>query len=168
VEYVFRRVLGVLDVEVGYSGGVIPNPTYEQVCFDATGHAEVAQVTFDPRVISYGQLLEAFWAIHDPTQVDGQGPDIGDQYRSAIYTHSPEQQSAAEASRTRAQARFARPITTEIRPLTAFYPAEDEHQAYYEHSEDEPYCHVLPRVVSAEQKPARASLEPGPHPRRLR
>lgn len=150
VEYVFRQVPGVLDVEVGYSGGFVPHPTYEQVCFDATGHAEVAQITFDPRVVSYDQLLEVFWAVHDPTQVDGQGPDIGDQYRSAIFTHSPEQQAAAEASRTRAQARFTRPITTEIRPLTAFYPAEDYHQAYYEHSGDEPYCHVLPRGLLKE------------------
>ncbi len=144
VEHVFRRVHGVVDVQAGYSGGIIPNPTYEQVCFDATGHAEVAQITFDPQRISFDQLLEVFWAMHDPTQVDGQGPDIGDQYRSSIFTHSPEQQKAAEASRKRAQARLARPITTEILPLTAFYPAEDYHQAYYERSGDEPYCHVVP------------------------
>jgi methionine-S-sulfoxide reductase len=150
VEYVFRRVPGVLDVQVGFTGGIRPNPTYEQVCFEATGHAEAAQITFDPERVSYDQLLEVFWAMHDPTQADGQGPDLGDQYRSAVFTHSPEQQAAAEASLKRAQARFRRPIVTEVRPLTAFYPAEDYHQAYYEKSGHEPYCHVVPLRVLEE------------------
>jgi peptide-methionine (S)-S-oxide reductase len=150
VEYVLRRVPGVTDVQVGYSGGMTRNPTYEEVCSHTTGHAEVAQVTFDPERVSYDQLLEVFWAMHDPTQVDRQGPDIGDQYRSAIFTHTPDQQAAAEESKQRAQGRFARPIATEIRPLTTFYPAEDYHQEYYAKTGHEPYCHVVPTGVLQE------------------
>ena len=150
VEYVFRRVPGVIDVAVGYSGGITPNPTYREVCSHTTGHAEVAQVTFDPERVTYRQLLEVFWAMHDPTQVDRQGPDIGDQYRSVIFTHSPEQQAAAEASKRTAQTRFDRPIATEIRPLEAVYPAEDYHQAYYEKNGHTPYCHVVPVKVLEE------------------
>ena len=151
VEYVFRRVPGVVDAQVGYSGGITKDPTYQEVCSHTTGHAEVSQVTFDPERVSFDQLLEVFWAMHDPTQVNRQGPDVGDQYRSAIFTHTPEQLAAAEASRDRAQARFARPITTEIRPLTAFYPAEGYHQAYYEKNGHTPYCHVVPTKVLEEQ-----------------
>jgi peptide-methionine (S)-S-oxide reductase len=144
VEYVFRRVPGVLDVQVGYTGGMTKDPTYREVCSHTTGHAEATQVTFDPERVTYDQLLEIFWAMHDPTQVDRQGPDIGDQYRSAIFTHSPEQQAAAEASKARVQERFSRPIATEIRPITTFYPAEDYHQDYYAKNGHEPYCHVVP------------------------
>jgi peptide-methionine (S)-S-oxide reductase len=144
VEYVLRRVPGVLDVQVGYTGGMTENPTYREVCSHTTGHAEVAQVTFDNERLSFDQLLDVFWALHDPTQVNRQGPDIGDQYRSAIFSDSPEQQAAAEASKQRAQARFSKPIATEITPLTTFYPAEDYHQAYYEKNGHEPYCHVVP------------------------
>ena len=144
VEYVFRRVPGVADVAVGYSGGITPNPTYEQVCSHTTGHAEATQVTFDPDQVSFDQLLEVFWAMHDPTQVNRQGPDIGDQYRSVIFTHSDEQKLAAEMSKERAQARFSKPIATQIVPLTTFYPAEDYHQAYYEKNGHTPYCHVVP------------------------
>jgi peptide-methionine (S)-S-oxide reductase len=144
VEYVYRRVPGVADVQVGYSGGITPNPTYEEVCSHTTGHAEVAQVTYDPERVTYDQLLEVFWAMHDPTQVDRQGPDIGDQYRSVIFTHSPDQQTAAEASKEAAQARFTRPIATTVQPLQAFYPAEGYHQAYYEKNGHTPYCHVVP------------------------
>ena len=144
VEYVFRRIPGVLDVSVGYTGGMTKNPTYREVCSHTTGHAEATQVTFDPERVSFDQLLEVFWAMHDPTQVNRQGPDIGDQYRSAIFTHSPEQHAAAEASKQRAQARFGKPIATQITPLTTFYAAEDYHQAYYEKNGHEPYCHVVP------------------------
>jgi peptide-methionine (S)-S-oxide reductase len=147
VEYVFDRVPGVTGTMVGYSGGFTANPTYREVCSHTAGHAEVCQVSFDPDRVSFDQLLEVFWAMHDPTQVNRQGPDVGDQYRSAIFSHSPEQQAAAEASRERAQARFSRPIATEISPLTAFYPAEDYHQAYYEKNGHEPYCHVVPTRV---------------------
>ncbi len=144
VEYVFRRVPGVVDAQVGYSGGTTPNPTYEEVCSHTTGHAEVTQVTFDPEVVSFEQLLEVFWAMHDPTQVDRQGPDVGDQYRSVIFAHDEQQAKVAEASRDRAQPRFDRPIATTIEPLAAFYPAEGYHQAYYEKNGHEPYCHVVP------------------------
>ena len=144
VEYVFRRVPGVVDVQVGYTGGITDSPTYRDVCSHTTGHAEAAQVTYDPERVSFDQLLEVFWAMHDPTQVNRQGPDVGDQYRSAIFTHSPDQQAAAEASRERAQGRFSHRIATEIRPLTTFYPAEDYHQEYYEKNGHEPYCHVVP------------------------
>jgi peptide-methionine (S)-S-oxide reductase len=144
VEYVFRRVPGVNDVQVGYSGGTTKNPTYEQVCSHTTGHAEVAQVTFDPERVSFDQLLEVFWAMHDPTQVNRQGPDVGDQYRSAVFAHTEEQRQAAEASKERAQASFRKPIATEIVPLTEFYPAEGYHQAYYEKNGHTPYCHTVP------------------------
>jgi peptide-methionine (S)-S-oxide reductase len=144
VEYVFRRVPGVTDVQVGYGGGTTKNPTYEQVCSHTTGHAEVAQVTFDPERVSFDQLLEVFWAMLDPTQVNRQGPDVGDQYRSAVFTHSEEQRVAAEASKERAQASFRKPITTEIAPLAEFYPAEGYHQAYYEKNGHTPYCHTVP------------------------
>jgi peptide-methionine (S)-S-oxide reductase len=144
VEYVFRRVPGVVDVTVGYTGGMTKDPTYQEVCSHTTGHAEAAQVTFDPERVSFDQLLEVFWAMHDPTQVNRQGPDIGDQYRSAIFTHSSEQQAAAEASKQRAQARFSKPIATQILPTTTFYRAEGYHQAYYEKNGHEPYCHVVP------------------------
>ncbi len=147
VEYVFRRVAGVQDVVAGYSGGHTENPTYEAVCSHTTGHAEVCRVTFDPERVSFEQLLEVFWAMHDPTQVDRQGPDIGDQYRSVIFTHSEEQRRTAEDSKARAQARFDRPIATEILPAPMFYPAEDYHQAYYEKNGKTPYCHVVPTAV---------------------
>src|SRR5512134_359313 len=127
VEYVFERVPGVVGTEVGYAGGLTEHPTYREVCSHTTGHTEVARVTFDPDVVSFEQLLEVFWAMHDPTQVNRQGPDVGDQYRSAIFTHSDEQQDAAIASRDRAQARFSAPIATEITGFRAFYPAEDYH-----------------------------------------
>jgi peptide-methionine (S)-S-oxide reductase len=144
VEWVYRQVPGVREVMSGFSGGQVPDVSYREVCGGRTGHAEVVQVTFDPEVVSYGQLLEVFWAMHDPTQVDRQGPDRGSQYRSAIYTHSPEQLAEAEVSRDRAQERFTRPIATEIAPFQAFYAAEDYHQRYYEKTGHEPYCHVLP------------------------
>ena len=144
VEYVFRKVPGVLDVTSGYSGGIVPNPTYRDVCTHATGHAEVVQIRFDTDVVSYNQLLEVFWAMHDPTQVDRQGPDVGDQYRSIVLTHSPQQRADAEASRDGAQTSFDRPIATQIRPFEVFYPAEDYHQRYYEKMGHTPYCHTLP------------------------
>jgi peptide-methionine (S)-S-oxide reductase len=151
VEYVFNRVAGVSDVKVGYAGGHTENPTYEQVCSHTTGHAEVAQVTFDPDRVSYQQLLEVFWALHDPTQVDRQGPDIGDQYRSVVFTHDEDQTLAATESKAKAQTRFDRPIATQIEPLDVFYPAEDYHQAYYAKNGHEPYCHVVPTKVLEEQ-----------------
>jgi peptide-methionine (S)-S-oxide reductase len=144
VEYVFARVPGVTGVQSGYSGGVTASPTYRDVCSHTTGHAEVVRVTFDPARVSYEQLVEVFWAMHDPTQVDRQGPDVGDQYRSVIFTHSDEQQRVAEASRERAWSRYDRPIATEILPAPEFYPAEDYHQSYYDRNGHTPYCHVVP------------------------
>lgn len=144
VEYVFERVPGVVGTEVGYSGGRTESPTYGDVCSHTTGHAEVLKVVFDPGVVTYDQLLEVFWAMHDPTQVDRQGPDVGDQYRSVIYTHSDEQQLQAEASRDRAQGRFERTIATQVEPAPTFWPAEDYHQRYYDKNGHEPYCHVIP------------------------
>jgi len=147
VEWVFRQVPGVIEAVSGYSGGSVEDPGYRLVCTGTTGHAEVVQVEFDPAIVSYDQLLEVFWALHDPTQQDRQGPDVGSQYRSVIFTHSSEQQSAAVASRDGAQAGFGRPIATEIAPAGAFYAAEDYHQRYYEQTGHQPYCHVLPTGV---------------------
>lgn len=134
VEAAFRRLPGVVDVAAGYSGGHTPNPTYKDVCSHTTGHAEVVQVTFDPQKISYGQLLDAFWQIHNPTQVNRQGPDVGTQYRSAIFVHSPEQQAIAEKSKAAlaASGKFQRPIATEITMAGPFYRAEEYHQKYLE------------------------------------
>jgi peptide-methionine (S)-S-oxide reductase len=132
VEATFRRLAGVKSTQVGYAGGKVENPTYKQVCTDTTGHAEVVEVTFDPQVVSYPDLLEVFWDNHNPTTLNRQGPDWGTQYRSAIFFHSPEQEAAARASRDAAQARFPRPIVTQIEPAPAFWPAEDYHQQYLE------------------------------------
>jgi len=125
---------GVVDVASGYSGGHMPNPTYKDVCSHATGHAEVVQVTFDPQKVSYDQLLDTFWQIHNPTQVNRQGPDVGTQYRSAIFVHSPEQQAIAEKSKAAlaASGKFQRPIATEITTAGPFYRAEEYHQKYLE------------------------------------
>jgi peptide-methionine (S)-S-oxide reductase len=134
VEAAFRRLPGVIDVASGYSGGHMPNPTYKDVCAHTTGHAEVVQVTFDPQKISYDQLLDLFWQIHNPTQVNRQGPDVGSQYRSAIFVHSPEQQAIAEKSKAAlaASGKFQRPIATEITTAGPFYRAEEYHQKYLE------------------------------------
>jgi peptide-methionine (S)-S-oxide reductase len=132
VEVEFRNTPGVLDAPVGYMGGHLERPTYEQVCTDRTGHAEVVQVQFDPEQISYEELLDVFWRLHDPTQLNRQGPDVGTQYRSAIFVYSDEQRRLAEASRERAQARHSKPIVTTIEPATSFWPAEDYHQRYLE------------------------------------
>ena len=130
VEIEFRNVPGVVDTAVGYEGGTLPNPTYEDVCSHTTGHAEVVQVEFDSDEVSYDQLLDLFWSVHDPTQVNRQGPDIGSNYRSVIFFHSPEQEEKALESRARAQARFDRPIATEISPASDFWRAEEYHQQY--------------------------------------
>lgn len=132
VEAGFRQIPGVISTRVGYTGGARENPTYEQVCSDATGHAEAVEVTFDPDKVSYEALLEKFWELHDPTQVDRQGPDIGSQYRSHIYTHSPEQQAAAETSRELEEMHHEDPIATKIEPAKPFWPAEEYHQQYLE------------------------------------
>jgi peptide-methionine (S)-S-oxide reductase len=132
VEAAFQGVSGVIDTAVGYSGGETPNPTYKDVCTDETGHAEVVQVTFDPAKVSYEHLLDVFWQVHDPTQVNRQGPDFGTQYRTAIFFHSPEQEASAKKSRAALEAsgKFKRAIATEITPAGTFYRAEEYHQKY--------------------------------------
>jgi len=140
VEMTFRQIPGVLDAIVGYTGGHTQNPTYREVCSDTTGHAEAIEVTYDPAQVTYERLLEVFWQMHDPTQVNRQGPDIGTQYRSAIFTHSDEQARIARASRDRAQSDCGRPIATEIVPATQFYRAEEYHQRYFE--SHNVTCHV--------------------------
>src|SRR5438270_1040668 len=134
IEAAFRQIPGVVDAAVGYSGGHTQNPTYKDVCSDETGHAEVVQVTFDPAKVSYEQLLEAFWGMHDPTQVNRQGPDFGSQYRTAIFFHSPEQEATAKKAKAAldASGKFRRPIATEITAAGAFYRAEEYHQRYLE------------------------------------
>ncbi len=134
VEAAFRKVKGVVSSAVGYSGGSLKNPTYEDVCTDQTGHAEVVEVEYDPAKVSYDELLKVFWEIHDPTTLNRQGPDIGTQYRSAILFHTPEQKSAAEASKERLQSsgKYKKPIVTEITPASEFYQAEEYHQQYLE------------------------------------
>lgn len=130
VEADFRDIPGVVDAAVGYEGGTFDNPTYRDVCTDRTGHAEVVEVTFDPARVSYNTLLDHFWKLHNPTTKNRQGPDVGMQYRSVIFFHSPEQEAAAEASKQAAQAHFQNPIVTEIVPAQTFYRAEDYHQQY--------------------------------------
>lgn len=134
VEEAFRNIDGVMATKVGYTGGAISNPTYEEVCADKTGHAEAVEVTFDPSRVSYEQLLEAFWAMHDPTTLNRQGPDRGSQYRSAIFTHDEEQQaSAIESRKIQGQSgKYSDKIVTEIVPVLDFYPAEEYHQRYLE------------------------------------
>jgi peptide-methionine (S)-S-oxide reductase len=134
VEVAFRQIPGVVDAAVGYEGGTLPNPTYRDVCTDETGHAEVVEVTYDPARVSYDRLLDVFWEGHDPTQRNRQGPDVGTQYRSAIFFHTPEQRKAAEASKERQEksGKYRRPIVTEITPASTFWRAEDYHQRYLE------------------------------------
>jgi peptide-methionine (S)-S-oxide reductase len=134
VEAAFRRVPGVIDTAVGYAGGHFPNPTYRDVCTDGTGHAEVVEIAYDPAEVAYEDLLDVFWQIHDPTQLNRQGPDVGTQYRSVIFFHTPEQEVTAWKSKASIEAsgRLREPIVTEILPATTFYRAEEYHQRYLE------------------------------------
>jgi peptide-methionine (S)-S-oxide reductase len=132
VEAAFRGIEGVVATRVGYTGGTTADPSYEQVCSDATGHAEAVQVWFDPDVVSYDELLDTFWSIHDPTTPDRQGWDFGSQYRSAIFFHDADQERDALASRDEHQSSLARPIVTQIAPASTFYDAEEYHQRYAE------------------------------------
>jgi peptide-methionine (S)-S-oxide reductase len=146
VEAAFRQVPGVIDVVSGYTGGATENPTYRQVCGHASGHAEAVEITFDPARVDYEKLLSVLWQIHDPTQLNRQGPDVGDQYRSAIFTHGPDQERAAIASRDREQRHHARPIVTQILPAPRFWPAEEYHQRYFEKNGGAA-CHIVPGAV---------------------
>jgi peptide-methionine (S)-S-oxide reductase len=144
-EAVFSELIGVVKVEPGYSGGSAPDPTYEQVCTDRTGHAEVAQVTFDPAALSYRELLEVFFSTHDPTTLNRQGADVGAQYRSVIFYHGPEQRKVAEGiieELTRERV-FRSPIVTQVLPFERFYPAEDYHREYFRRNPSQPYCQAV-------------------------
>jgi peptide-methionine (S)-S-oxide reductase len=135
IEAAFRPIKGVVETAVGYTGGTVPEPSYQKVCSGRTGHAEAVGIIFDPAVVSYEKLLEVFWSIHDPTQVNRQGPDIGTSYRSAIFYHSPEQKNLAEASKARLAASEkyrGKTIATEIVPVSPFWKAEEYHQQYFE------------------------------------
>ena len=156
LEAVYDELNGVTDVVSGYTGGPRPNPTYDQVCSGATGHAEVVQVTFNPAVVSFRELLEVFFTIHDPTTLNRQGADVGTQYRSAVFYHSPEQKETAEqviAELNKAKIWDA-PIVTEVTALTQFYPAEDYHQEYFARNPGQGYCQfvVAPKVAKFRSK----------------
>jgi peptide-methionine (S)-S-oxide reductase len=156
LEAVFEQLRGVEKVVSGYAGGHAPNPTYHQVCSGTTGHAEVVQVTFDPAVVSYREILEVFFTIHDPTTLNRQGADVGTQYRSAVFYHSPEQKAAAEEviRDLEAEAVWENPVVTQVVPFTEFYPAEDYHQEYYRNNTGQPYCQVViaPKVAKFRRK----------------
>jgi peptide-methionine (S)-S-oxide reductase len=145
VEAVFQDVNGVQQVVSGYAGGTVDNPTYQQVCSGTTGHAEVVQITFDPAIISFADILYIFWRIHDPTTLNRQGADVGTQYRSAIFYHNDEQKAIAEKSKQKADTSGLWPnaIVTEILPLTHFYEAEGYHQNYYRLNPNQPYCRMV-------------------------
>jgi len=151
LEAVFDELRGVERVESGYAGGHDPNPTYQQVCMGTTGHAEVVQITFDPAVVGYRDLLGVFFSTHDPTTPNRQGADVGTQYRSAIYYHSPEQQETAEAfiKELDAGRLWPAPVVTEVSALTEFYPAEDYHRDYYQRNPGQGYCRAIiePKVA---------------------
>ena len=151
VEAVFADLRGVVSVESGYSGGRRPNPTYEQVCTGTTGHAEVVQVTFDPQQVSYADLLKIFLTTHDPTTLNRQGPDVGTQYRSVIFYHSPEQKQIAEdvIRSIGEQKLYDKPIVTQVEPFDTFYKAEDYHQNYFANNSFQPYCSAIiaPKVA---------------------
>jgi len=144
VESAFRQINGVIDAQVGYTGGKTVNPTYKEVCTDTTGHAEALEITFDPSKVAYLTLVEFFFKMHDPTQVNRQGPDFGTQYRSAIFYHSPEQQTVAETVKAALEksGKYKKPIATQIVPAGPFYRAEEYHQRYFE-KHGGPACHIF-------------------------
>lgn len=142
-EAVYQQIPGVVSVTSGYMGGTIKNPTYEQVCTGQTGHAEVARIVYDPKVVGLAKILETFWVVHDPTSLNRQGADTGTQYRSAIFYETEAQRSIAEKSKKEAGKEFARPIVTEITKASEFYPAEDYHQNYYRLNKTKPYCRMV-------------------------
>jgi peptide-methionine (S)-S-oxide reductase len=156
LEAVYTELRGIEKVVSGYAGGSVDNPTYEQVCGGRTGHAEVVQVTFDPAVISFREILEVFFTIHDPTTLNRQGADVGTQYRSAIFTHSAEQaQTAAEViEAAQGDGTWRAKVVTQVQPLEVFYPAEEYHQDYFARNPNQPYCQVIiaPKVAKARHK----------------
>lgn len=156
LDAVYRQLAGVISVVSGYSGGNIPNPSYELVCSDTTGHAEVLQITFDPKVVSFRELLEVFFTVHDPTTLNRQGADVGRQYRSAIFYHTPEQKAVAEQviASMEAEGVWPNPIVTEVTPFTVFYPAEAYHQDYFTNNPNQGYCRIIiaPKVAKFRHK----------------
>jgi peptide-methionine (S)-S-oxide reductase len=154
MEAVFERLPGVISVTSGFAGGTTENPTYQEVCTETTGHAEITEVVFDPAKISYDKLLEVFWQAHDPTTLNRQGADEGTSYRSIILYRDEKQKLEAEKSKLAAQANFKNPIVTEIVPLKKFYKAEDYHQEYYDNNSSAPYCQVViaPKLEKLEKK----------------
>ena len=144
-EAIFQELEGVEKAESGYSGGTVKNPSYKEVCNETTGHAEVIQVTFNPEVIAFSDILDVFWNTHDPTTLNRQGNDVGTQYRSAIFYHSEEQRMIAEASKKAASKYFKNPIVTEITSFETYYPAEDYHQDYFSQNGQQPYCNYVIR-----------------------
>lgn len=156
LEAAFGELQGVEQVASGYAGGQVPNPTYREVCTGKTGHAEAVRITFDPRVITFGDLLEVFFTIHDPTTLNRQGADVGTQYRSAIFYETPEQEAAARATieRLDREGIWDAPIVTEVVPFTEFYPADATHHEYYRRNPDQPYCQVViqPKVAKVRER----------------
>jgi peptide-methionine (S)-S-oxide reductase len=154
MEAVFERVPGVLSVTSGFAGGTTSNPSYDEVCTETTGHAEVTEIAFDPSKVSYPQLLDTFWQAHDPTTLNRQGADVGTSYRSIILYRDKKQQLEAEQSKLAAQQNFRNPIVTEIVPLKKFYPAEDYHQKYYDNNSSAGYCQIViaPKLEKLESK----------------
>ena len=146
VEEVFRKVKGVIDTKVGYTGGRMEKPTYGMVCTDKTGHAEAIEVTFNPKIVSYEELLNVFWKIHDPTQINRQGPDVGTQYRSAIFYRNEKQKKSAEKSKKEQQNDFNNKIATEIASVKDFYKAEEYHQKYMEKMRNNPIKRLISRL----------------------
>lgn len=166
VEAVFQELRGVQHVESGYAGGTVEHPTYEQVCRGITGHAEAVQITFDPQIITFEELLDVFWRTHDPTTLNRQGPDVGTQYRSAIFYHTEQQHQGAEKSKQEANAAglWPSPIVTEIVPFTNFYPAEAYHQNFYRENPYQPYCSVMinPKLQKLRKEFAEKLANPTP------
>lgn len=153
-EVIFQQLRGVVTTKSGYSGGHVEHPTYQAVCAETTGHAEVLQIEFDPAILSFVELLEVFWKTHDPTTLHRQGNDIGTQYRSVIFYHNKQQKLAAEDGRVAVSMLWSDPIVTEIMPLKAFYPAEDYHDSYFDLHGHEPYCSLViaPKVAQFRKK----------------
>ncbi|QWV04056.1 peptide-methionine (S)-S-oxide reductase MsrA [Pseudoalteromonas shioyasakiensis] len=153
IDAAFRRVKGVLNVSSGYAGGEIENPSYQQICTGLTGHAEVVQLDFDSSVVSYNTLLEIFFTLHDATQLNRQGNDVGTQYRSVIYYHDEQQKTESQAMIDALQKQIREPIVTELSPLSNFYPAEQYHQDYYNENPNQGYCSILiaPKLAKFEQ-----------------
>lgn len=156
LEPIFKDLQGVQAVSVGYAGGHVPNPSYRQVTTGTTGHAEVAQIEFDPDEISYADILRVFFTIHDPTTLNRQGPDVGSQYRSVILFHDQQQREVAQAvmQEVEREGLWGNPLVTELEPLEVYYPAEDYHQKYFEDNPNQPYCRavIAPKVAKFRQK----------------